>query len=120
MSVFGAEGWPANQTFEHDGTYGPPVAAKRVPLASEDFRSDVIGRSDSRVGEDAARFTPRIDLTSIADGEIYLVQGDRIAIFLFLIGGSLEKLLVVRVFVYFMEAGRKTKICELNVAAFIE
>lgn len=53
MRVFGAEGRPADETFEHDGSDGPPVTAERIAFAGEDLGCDVVGGSDGGVGHDA-------------------------------------------------------------------
>ena len=47
VSVLSAEGWPANDAFEHDSSHGPPVASEGVPLAAENLRSNVIRSADS-------------------------------------------------------------------------
>lgn len=53
MRVFGAERRPADETLEHDGSNRPPVAGEGVSFAGEDFRCNVVGCSDSRIGHDA-------------------------------------------------------------------
>lgn len=75
MSVLGTEGGPADQAFEHDSSDGPPIAGKGVAFATEDFGSNIVRRSNGRVGKGATvRFTPGVDLASIADREIDLIQ----------------------------------------------
>lgn len=76
VRVFGAKGRPTDETFEHDCADGPPVAAERVAFSSEDFWSNVIRGSDSRVSHNATRFAPGVDLTAVADSEVYLVEVD--------------------------------------------
>ena len=66
--MVGAEGGPANETFEHDGAKGPPVAAVSVTLAAEDFGSNVVWGSHGGVGESTTRLTPVVDLAAVADG----------------------------------------------------
>ena len=46
VGIFGAERWPADQTFEHDGPDRPPVTAECVPFTGENLRCNVIGSSD--------------------------------------------------------------------------
>lgn len=50
MRIFGAERGPADQTFEHNGSNGPPVAAESVAFARKNLRGDVIRGSDGGVG----------------------------------------------------------------------
>ena len=68
VGMVGAEGRPADKTFEHDGAKGPPVAAVRVTLTAEDFRSNVVWGSDGGVGESTTGLTPVVHLAAIADG----------------------------------------------------
>ena len=82
VRVFGAEGWPADQTFEHDGPNGPPVAAERVPVAREDLRRDIIRRPNGRVCHDSSRLAPGVDLAAIAHRKIDLIEIDRGAVVL--------------------------------------
>lgn len=69
-----AKGWPTDQTFEHDRANAPPVASKIVAFTREDLRGNIVGGANSRVCELSARFAPRVDLSTIADSELYLVQ----------------------------------------------
>ncbi len=106
MGVFGAEGGPADEAFEHDCAYGPPVAAEGVACAGEDLGGDVVGGSHGGVGEDTAGFAPSVDLGAVADGEIDLVEGDGLAVFaLLFVGAAFEEFLVVGVVVLFVETG---------------
>lgn len=118
MRVFGAEGWPANQTFEHDGANRPPVTPEGIPSARENLRSNVIRSTDRGVSEDTARFAPGIDLGTVANGQIDLIQGDGLSVFtLFLVSTALQELLVVRIVMLFVETCRKAEVGELDVAS---
>lgn len=81
MSVFCAEWRPANETLEHDCSHGPPIATERIPLPTEDLGCNVVGRANCGVSKDTSRLAPSIYLGTIADSEIYLVQGDGLTIF---------------------------------------
>lgn len=50
VGIFGTERWPADQTFKHDGSHRPPVAAESVAFTGENLRCNVIGGSDGGVG----------------------------------------------------------------------
>lgn len=67
MPVFGTERRPTNQTLKHDGSKRPPVTVEAVAMASENFRGDIIGCSDGRVGHQSPRPPPIIDLGPVAD-----------------------------------------------------
>lgn len=120
MGVFGTEWRPPDQTFEHDGTDGPPIAAEAVAMSCEDLRSNVIRRSDGRVSQGAAGLAPSVDRLVITHRQVDLVEGDGVAVLLLplLIRGiaAVQELLVVRIGVGFAETGRKTKVGELNMA----
>ena len=73
VGVFGAEGGPADEAFEHDCSHGPPITAEGVATAGEDLGCDVIWGSHRGVGEDAAGFAPSVDLGAVADCEVDLV-----------------------------------------------
>ena len=80
MRVLGAEGRPANETLEHNGSNGPPVAAERIAFAGEDLRSNVVGCADCGIGHDTSRFAPGVDLAAVADSKIDLIKIDRVTI----------------------------------------
>jgi hypothetical protein len=69
-----AERRPADQTFEHDCANTPPIAAVVVALSTEDFGSDVIGGTNSRVCKLTARLAPGVDLMAVADSQLNLVE----------------------------------------------
>lgn len=122
VCVLGAERGPADKAFEHDSTDGPPIACERVSLSAEDFRSDVVRGTNSRVGENSTiRFSPCLgNAPTIANGEIDLVKINGIPILLFARGCSLQEVLVVGVVVLRMESSRQTEVSELDMASTIK
>ena len=73
--VFLCTEWrPSDQTFEHDGANTPPIAAVVVALATEDLGSDVIGSTNGRVCELATGLSPGVDLMTVADSQLNLVE----------------------------------------------
>lgn len=118
MWLFSAERRPTDQTFKHDGSNRPPIAAERIALSAKDFRGNVIGGSHRRVRHDTARFAPGVDLPAVADCEVDLVQGDRVAVTR-PTRRTLEKLLVIRILMLCVETSRETKIGELDVSTTI-
>lgn len=46
VGVLSAEGRPADEALEHDGSDRPPIAAEGVALASENLRGDVVWSSN--------------------------------------------------------------------------
>ncbi len=50
MGRLGAKRWVADEAFEHDCAERPPVTFMTIALLQEDFRCNVIRRSDGRVG----------------------------------------------------------------------
>ena len=50
VGCLGTKRWVADDAFKHDCAKRPPVALMAIPLLQEDLGSDVIWRSDSRVG----------------------------------------------------------------------
>lgn len=119
MCLIGAERRPTDQTFEHDCSYRPPIAAERIALPAEDFRGNVIRGPYRRIRHDTARFAPGVDLPPIADCQVDLVQGDRVSVTRST-RRALEKLLVVRVLVLCVETSGETKVGELDVSTTIE
>ena len=79
-AVLRAEWWPANQAFEHNRAHAPPVTAECVALPAEDLGGDVVWRADRGVSHHSPGFTPHIDLGAVADGEVDLIEADRIAV----------------------------------------
>lgn len=121
MRLLSAERRPANQTLKHNRTHRPPIAAVVVALAAENLGRNVIRRTDGRVGELATRLTPCVDLGTVADSELDLVEIHGLSVVsVRLVGAACEQLLVVACVVLLVEAGRETEICQLDVAASVE
>ena len=80
MGLLSAERRPANKTLEHDGTDGPPVAAIVVTFSAKNLGSNVIGRTDGRVGQLTTGLAPTVDLCTIADRELDLVDGNGVTV----------------------------------------
>lgn len=118
MCLFGAERRPTNQTFEHDCSYRPPIAAERITLSAKDLRRNVIRGPHRRVGHDTARFAPGVDLPAVADCEVDLVQGNRVSVTR-LTRRTLEKLLVVRILMLCVKTSGETEIGEFDVSTTI-
>lgn len=109
-SVLSAEWWPSNETLEHNGTNRPPVTQVGVPLAVEDFGSNVVWCSDGRVRHGTARLSPGVDLSTVRHGQVdCIVEVPRVAV-LVLGRRVLEQVLVVRVVVRLLATGGKTEI----------
>ncbi len=80
MRIFSTERRPADKALKHDCASGPPIASIRITLATKDFRGDVIWSANCGVGHDPTGFAPSVDLRAVADREVDLVQGDRVAV----------------------------------------
>ena len=80
MGLLCAEWWPADETFEHDGTDRPPIATEVVSLAAEDLWCDVVGCTNSGVGQLATRLSPSVDLCAVADGQLNLIHVHRVSV----------------------------------------
>lgn len=119
MAVLGTERWPSYQTLEHDRSQRPPIAIERITLTSEDFGGDVIRCTDSGVGHQSTRSSPVVDLSSVRDSEIDLIDGDGSPIS-GTIRFALQKLLVVVIVMKLMETSRKTEIRQLDVTTSIQ
>lgn len=119
MTAFSAEGGPSHKTLEHDGSQGPPIAVERVTMAGEDLRGDVVGSTDRRVGHDSTRFAPVIDLRSVRDRQVDLINSYRVSVSR-LARLVLQELLVVVVVVKLVKASGKTKIGQLDMAASVQ
>jgi len=76
----GAEWWPADKAFEHDGADTPPIAAVIVAATAEDLGRDVVWSSHGRVSELATRFAPCVDLIAVADCQLNLVDRYRVTV----------------------------------------
>ena len=96
MGLLCAEWWPADKTLEHDGTNRPPIAAKVIPLAAEDLWRNVVGCTDSGVGQLTTRLPPCVDLCAVADCQLDLIHVHGVAVVpIRLVGATSEQLLVV-------------------------
>lgn len=120
VRIFGTERRPADQTFKHDGSNGPPVTAECVAFASKNLGCNIIRGSDCGVGHLAARFSPRVDLASIAYSEVDLIETDRMPIIFWLRRRTFEKLLVVRILVLYLEACGQSKVGKLDMPTCVE
>ena len=79
-ALFSAEWRPADQAFEHNRPNTPPVASKIVTFPCKDFRRDVVGCADCRIGELPTGFAPGVDLVTVADRKLYLVERHTVAV----------------------------------------
>lgn len=122
VRLLSAERRPADKALEHDGTDGPPIAAVVVTLSTEDLGSDVVGCTDSGVRQLTTGLAPAVDLCTVADRELDLIDGDRVAVVAIrgLRRVARKELLIVGRLVFLMETGRKTEVSELNVSATVE
>lgn len=89
-------------------------------MAREDLGRDVVGGSDGGVGHQSSRSPPVVNLGSVADRQVNLVNGNRVSIIPRLVGLALQELLVVVVVVELVETGRQAKVGELDVAASVK
>lgn len=80
VSLFSTERWPADQTFKHDSSNTPPIAALVIASSTEDLGCDVVGSANSRKGQLTTRLSPGIDLFPVGNCELDLVYADRVAI----------------------------------------
>lgn len=79
-------------------------------MAREDLRCNVVGSSHRRIGHKSAGTPPVVNLGSVADSQVNLVNSDGISIVPRPIRSSKEELLVVVVVMKLVESGRQTKI----------
>jgi hypothetical protein len=63
-------------------------------VASEDLGGDVVRSSDSRVGHQSSGSSPVVDLGSVADRKVNLINSNRVAVAR-LVRSSLKELLVI-------------------------
>lgn len=118
--LFGAERWPSDLAFKHNGSQTPPVTVVRVTMPTENFRSNIIGCTDGGVCHNTSRSTPVVNDSSVADRQIDLVEINRVAVARLWRRLTLQKLLVVGVVMEAMEASRQAEIGELNMSAPIK
>jgi hypothetical protein len=106
MRLLRTERRPPDQALEHDCAQTPPITTIIVALTREYLRRNVVRCADRRVRELATRFSPRVDLLAVADGELDLVEVDRLAVVTVgAVFAAREELLVVGCFVFFVETG---------------
>lgn len=114
--LFGAEWRPPDHALEHDGAERPPITAEGVSLSTKDFRCDVVWCPDRRVCHPSAGLAPRVNLATVAHGEIDLVERNRVAVVVVgLAGHPSEKLLVVGCFMFLVESGGQTEVRKFDV-----
>lgn len=89
-------------------------------MAGEDLGGNVIRGTDGRVSQLTARLAPRIHLSTVADCELDLIKGDGLAVVTWVFGLAVDQLLVVRLIVFFVEAGGKSKVGKFDVTATIQ
>lgn len=119
MAVLGTEWRPTHQTLKHDCAQRPPITVKRISVASEDLWGNVVRRAHSGIGHQSSRSSPIINLRAVANGEVDLVNGHGISIS-WSVRLALEELTVVVLIVPLVEAGRETKIGQLDMATTVE
>jgi hypothetical protein len=104
MGLLCAERWPTDQAFKHDGANRPPIATKVVALATEDLWRDVVGCTDSGVGQLTTRLPPCVDLCAVANCQLDLVHVHRVTVVAIrLVGAASKQLLVVAGIVLLVE-----------------
>lgn len=119
VAVLGTERGPAHQTLEHDCSQAPPVAVKGVAVPGENFWGNVVGGSDCRVGHEPSASSPIVDLGTIRNGQVDLIQGDRVTVTR-TVRLALQELLVIVVVVELVKARRQTEIGQLDVATAVQ
>jgi hypothetical protein len=89
-------------------------------LTVEDFRSNVVGSSNGRIGHGTAGLSPSVDLTTVGYGKVDgIVEVTRVAVSVF--GGRvLEEVLIISVVVGFLASGRETKVSKLDMTAAVK
>jgi hypothetical protein len=103
VSILSTERGPSNLALEHNRTQAPPIAILTVTVAAEDFWSNVIRSTDSRIRHNPTRLSPIIDHASVAHSKVYLVKVDRVPVS-WSAGLSLEQLLVIGIVMQLVKA----------------
>ena len=121
-ALFRTEGRPADQAFEHDGTHTPPVTSEIVASPCKNFWCNVIRCPNRGVGKLTSRLAPSIDLITIADGKLNLVQSYAVAIVTRCCSRcfAVNELLVVLGIVLFVESGGQPKVGQFDVATAVK
>jgi hypothetical protein len=119
MTTLRTERGPPDKALEHDSAQGPPIAVKGITVTCKDLGRDVVRSTNCGVRHNSARFAPVVNLRSVRDSEIDLVNGHRVAVsgFARLV---LQKLLVVVVVVELVEAGGQTKVSQLYMTTSVQ
>ena len=119
MAVLCTERGPTNETLEHDSAQAPPIAIEAVSMACEDLGRNVVWGTNSGISHQSTTSSPVIDLSTVRDSQVDLVDGNRVSISR-TVALSLEKLLVVVIVVQLVESRRKAKIGQFDVTAAIQ
>ena len=89
-------------------------------MAVEDFRCNVVRRSDGRVRHGAARFPPGVDLATVGYRQVDgIVEVPRVAV-LVLGCRVLQEVLVVGIIVRLLATGRETEIREFDMTTTVK
>ena len=88
-------------------------------MAGENLRCDVVRCTNGGVCHESSRPAPVVDLRTVADCEVDLIDGDGAAIPR-TVGFPLEQLLIVIVIVQLVETGGQTEIGQLHVATTVQ
>lgn len=89
-------------------------------MAGEDLRSDVVGSTDCRVGHQATRPPPVVDLRTVANCKVDLIDRDGVTVTSRPRRSALEKLLIVGIVMQPVETGGEAKVGELDVTATVK
>ena len=120
MWVIGTERRPTDDRLIHDRPKRPPVAAESITLAAEDFRGNVVRRTDGGICHSATRLAPIVDLSTVADRKIDLIKIDRITIISPTRGMASQEVLIVRCLMLLVEPRREAKVGKLEMASLIQ
>lgn len=120
LVVLTAEGWPTNQTFEHDRANGPPIACIVVSVAREYLGRNVVGRADGGIGKLSTRLAPSVDLAPVADCQLNLIKGHRLTVIPSALWLAVNELLIVGLVMLLVETSRQSKVGKLDVSPTIK
>ena len=121
-ALLGAERRPSDQALEHNGPHAPPITPKIVAFAGKDFGSNIVWSAHGGIGKLSSRFAPSVDLITVADRELDLIDVDAITVCARVgtRGFAMHELLVVGGIMFFVESGREPKVSKLDMSAFVE
>jgi hypothetical protein len=88
-------------------------------MTCEDLGGDIVWRADSGVSHQSSRSSPVVNLRSVADREINLINGNRISVTR-AVRAALQKLLVIVVIVQTVEPSGETEVSQLYVTATVQ